>query len=217
MKVTAYYRISTNKQDEASQRQIVAEWIKSHPTNDLSELYDQASGAMPWQERALARALTEGKEGDTIVVSEISRIARSTVGVLTFLQAAAEKNMNVIAIKSGIAIDGSSASKIVVTVLAMAAEIDRDLLRERTKAALAARKARGMPVGRQSGALGKRNKLQGKETEIDGLMKAKVSKCAIARVLGVSRGTLDAFLELQQSTQATANTITEQLLEGKKQ
>ncbi|HEY6093814.1 MAG TPA: recombinase family protein [Gallionellaceae bacterium] len=192
MKTIAYLRVSTDKQDEASQREIISakcaspEWIS-----------DTASGAKPWQERAVAGALERCERGDKIMVSEISRIARSTVGVLTFLQAAAEKGVTVDAVKSGIMLDGSTASKIVVTVLAMAAEIERDLLRERTKAALDARKRNGLPVGRQPGAKGKRNKLDGRWQEIEPLINAKVAHTAIARVMKVSRQTLHTYLLLR--------------------
>lgn len=193
-KVVAYLRVSTDKQDEASQRQIIESKAGGQGIEWVS---DTASGAKPWQDRAIAGVLNRLARGDRIMVSEISRIARSTVGVLTFLQAAAEKGVTVDAVKSGILLDGSTASKIVVTVLAMAAEIERDLLRERTKAALDARKARGLPVGRQKGATGKRNKLDGRMNEIQPLLDAKVSKTAISRILQVSRQTLDTFLKGQ--------------------
>ena len=201
MKNYAYLRISTDKQDEASQRQI----IESRGIAGIEWVMDTASGAKPWQERAIAGILNRCASGDRIIVSEISRIARSTVGVLTFLQDAAGRGVTVDAVKSGITLDGSTASKIVVTVLAMAAEIERDLLRERTKAALDARKARGLPVGRQRGAGGKRNKLEGRMDEIQGLIASKVSMAAIARVLSVSRQTLYTFLSTQQKTGGQSN------------
>lgn len=207
MKTIAYLRISTDKQDEASQRKIISDYIASINLTVTAYASDQASGAQPWQQRAIAFALADASEGDAIIVSEISRIARSTVGVLTFLQAAAEKRVTVIAVKSGITLDGSTASKIVVTVLAMAAEIERDLLRERTKAALDARKARGLPVGRQAGATGKRNKLHGQEAKIAELEAAKVSQSAIARILNVSRGTLCTFLALRKEHEKTAEKL----------
>lgn len=195
-RIVAYLRVSTDKQDEASQRQIIGGKIGAKGAEWVS---DTASGAKPWQERAIAGVLERSIRGDRIIVSEISRIARSTVGVLTFLQAAAEKGVTVDAVKSGILLDGSTASKIVVTVLAMAAEIERDLLRERTKAALDARKARGLPVGRQAGATGKKNKLDGRMGEIQPLLDAKVSHTAIARVLKVSRQTLYTFLQEREA------------------
>lgn len=194
MKIIAYLRISTDKQDEASQRQIIVSGLPPGEYGSVAWLLDTASGGIPWQSRAIAGALDRLDTGDTIIVSEISRIARSTVGVLTFLQAAAERGISVIAVKSGIRLDGSTASKIVVTVLAMAAEIERDLLRERTSAALQARKARGLPIGRQAGATGKRNKLDGRLPEIEPLLAAGVARAAIARILGVSRQTLHTYL-----------------------
>jgi DNA invertase Pin-like site-specific DNA recombinase len=204
MKIIAYLRISTDKQDEASQRQIIADSLKNEPIALFEWLADTASGGTPWQSRSIAGALASLSAGDTLIVSEISRIARSTVGVLTFLQAAAEKSVTVVAVKSGIRLDGSTASKIVVTVLAMAAEIERDLLRERTKGALDARKARGLPVGRQTGALGKRNKLSGRMAEIEPLIRAGVARSAIARVLGVSRQTLHTYLAATTATDAAS-------------
>lgn len=201
MKIIAYLRISTDKQDEASQRQIIASAYPGASFQDIEWLADTASGGTPWQSRAIAGALDRLQENDTLIVSEISRIARSTIGVLSFLQAAAEKKINVIAVKSGIKLDGSTSSKIVVTVLAMAAEIERDLLRERTKAALQARKARGLPVGRQPGAMGKRNKLTGRMAEIEPLITAGVARAAIARVMGVSRQTLHTFLTMEEGAE----------------
>lgn len=196
--IFAYLRISTDKQDEASQRQIITAALAGSQPEPIEWLADTASGGTPWQSRAIAGILEKGTANDTIIVSEISRIARSTIGVLSFLQEAAAKKITVIAVKSGIKLDGSTASKIVVTVLAMAAEIERDLLRERTTAALQARKLRGLPIGRQPGALGKRNKLSAREAEIQPLLDAKIAHAAIARLLGVSRSTLHAFLELKR-------------------
>lgn len=194
MTIYAYLRCSTGQQDEASQRNIILTHYNFPLEPAIQWHSDKTSGGTPWQDRGLAHLLDIAKSHDTIIVSEISRIARSTVGVLTFLQQAAERGVTVIAVKTGITLDDSMQSKIVVTVLGLAAEIERDLLRARTKAALDARKARGLPVGRQLGATGKRNKLAGRESEIGPLLKAGVARTAIARLLGVSRQTLHTFL-----------------------
>jgi DNA invertase Pin-like site-specific DNA recombinase len=196
-KTTVYLRISTDKQDEASQMQIIKAKYPSADF-DFSWVSDTASGGTAWQSRAIAGVLEKSVKGDRIIVSEISRIARSTVGILSFLEAAAEKGVTVDAVNTGITLDGSLASTIVVTILAMVAQIERSLLKERTKAALDARKARGLPVGRQVGAVGKKNKLNGRMAEIQPLLDAKVSMTAIARVLKVSRQTLYTFLEEQE-------------------
>jgi len=194
-----YLRVSTDKQDETSQRQIIA---AKYPDNGGFEVMsDTASGGKPWQERALANMLEDSEAGDLIVVSEISRIARSTVGVLSFLEAATAKGVQVDAVNTGIKLDGSLSATIVVTIFAMVAQIERALLKERTKSALQARKANGLAVGRQAGATGKSNKLAGKYPEIQTMLGAGLKKKQIASVLSVSRQTLDTYINQQRSAQ----------------
>jgi len=211
MTTIAYMRISTDKQDEASQKSIIAGYSTKNAAPINTWLADTASGGTPWQSRAIAGALASLGSGDTLITSEISRIARSTVGVLTFLQEAATRGVTVVAVKSGIKLDGSISSKIVVTVLALAAEIERDLLRERTRGSMQARRDKGLRVGRQPGAKGKKNKLDGRMQEIQPMLDAKVSKAAIARILKVSRTTLDKFLN---SSSAETAGITKPLEHG---
>lgn len=193
MTTHAYLRVSTEAQDEASQRQIIAGWLATHPRHHPVYHTDKASGATRWQDRACASILADCKPGDMILVSEISRIARSVTGVLSFLERAAERGIHVVAVRSGIALDGSLPSKIVVTMLALAAEIERDLIRERTRAALAARRAAGVTLGRPRGSRGV-SKCLPHAADIARMMAAKVSQRAIARVIQVSPSTLAAYL-----------------------
>lgn len=193
MKTTAYLRISTAAQDEASQRSQLNAWAIATGTPIDFYATDTASGSAPWQNRKLAAVLEVSAPGDKIVVSEISRIARSTVGVLTFLQAAAAAKVTVIAVQNKLALDDSMHSKITVTVLALAAEIERDLLRSRTRAALDARRAAGQPLGRPHGSRST-SILEARRKDIAALLAAKVSKRAIARIMECSPSTLYAFL-----------------------
>lgn len=193
MTTRAYLRVSTDSQDEQSQRAILADWQQK--TGRIVDHYntDTASGAIPWERRSIAYLLASSQPGDCIIVSEISRIARSILGVLSFLQAAATAEVEVVAVRSGIALDNSLSSKIVVTVLALAAEVERDLIRERTKAALSARRAAGLPLGRPTGSRSV-SILHPKRNEIAKLLEAGVSKRAVARVLSCSPSTLYAYL-----------------------
>ena len=195
MTTYAHIRRSKDKQDEASQREKIRQWSAREQTKIDEWDSDAASGGVPWQDRGLGQLMARMQPGDMVVFSEISRIARSTVGVLSFLEEALKRDINIVAIDVGIRLDGSLAAQVVANAFAMAAQIERYLLRSRTKAALDARKLRGLPVGRQPGALGRKSKLDGKEQEIARLMQAKVPKAAIARTLSVARGTLDAFIE----------------------
>ena len=143
MKIHVYYRHSTTAQDRRSQEHQVSTWLAARSLKATATYEDTASGTTRWQDRALNTALSHADSGDTIIVSEISRIARSTIGVLTFLQAAAQAEITVVAVRNGLTLDSSLPSKITVTILALCAEIERDLLSERTKAALDARRLAG--------------------------------------------------------------------------
>jgi DNA invertase Pin-like site-specific DNA recombinase len=210
MTIRAYLRISTDKQDEQSQRAILTEWTARTGRQIDQHNSDTTSGSVPWEKRAIACLLAGSMPGDCIVVSEISRIARSILGVLSFLQAAAIAEVEIVAIRSGIALDSSLSSKIVVTILALAAEVERDLIRERTKAALAARKAAGLPLGRPRGSRSV-SIIAAKADDIARLLAAKVPKRAIARVLGCSPSTLYAYLRQDQC--ATGDLATMNLFE----
>lgn len=193
MRYHAYIRCSTADQDQASQRQQIAEWFGEKSVGPDSETIDTASGGTPWQKRKIAQVLYTSAPGDYIVVSEISRIARSTLGVLSFLQEAAGKGVSVVAVRSKLVLDDSLHSKITTTILALAAEIERDLLRERTKAALESRRQAGLPLGRPVGSRSG-SMLDSRRAEIEKCLKANVSKRSIARLMGCAPGTLYAFL-----------------------
>lgn len=96
-------------------------------------------------------------EGDNIVVSELSRLGRSMLGCMEMLSIASEKGINVYAVKGNWQLDRSIQSKIIAMAFSMAAEIERDLISQRAKEALRARKAAGKPLGRPLKAQGKAN------------------------------------------------------------
>ena len=205
-RIHAYLRVSTDRQQQTSQRQQLEQWAASSDNTIAVWWTDKESGATRWQDRQLADALRDAKPGDTIVVSEISRIARSTVGVLTFLQEAAQANVTVHAVQNRLTLDSSLPSKITVTVLALAAEIERDLCRARTKAALQTRKDKGLPIGRQPGTK-VRSKLDQRRTEIHELLSKRVSKRAIARILDCAPQSLYAWLKRDAPSTGDPNTL----------
>jgi DNA invertase Pin-like site-specific DNA recombinase len=84
-------------------------------------------------------------------------------------------------------------SKVMVTMLSLFAELERDLISQRTKRALEAKKAAGVRLGRPKGSTSK-SKLDGKEGLISDLLVKKVSISSIAKILEVSRGTVENFI-----------------------
>ena len=136
-------------------------------------------------------------EGDLLIVSELSRLGRSVGQVVAMVDTLIKNKVKFVAIKENINLNGDRnqdmQTKVMITMFSLFAEIERDLISERTKAGLAAARAKGVLLGRPNGSLGK-TKLDGKEDFIKHELKYGVAKSAIARKLAVSRGCLDNFI-----------------------
>jgi DNA invertase Pin-like site-specific DNA recombinase len=184
-----YLRVSTDHQDAENQKTGILAYLSERGMTHVMLHTDTASGATSWRDRALFGLLRETVPGDSIVVAEVSRIGRSTVDVLDFFREATALGIQTIVTKSGLVVGDDLQSKITTTVLALAAEIEREFLLARTAEGYARARAAGVRVGRPPGATS-RGKVAIKETEIAALLKAGVSNSAIARLLGVSRGTI---------------------------
>ncbi len=191
--VWKYLRVSTDEQDTQNQALCVADWCRKIERADFHEVCEEASTKRNWREREIRTVLDQCGPGDQIIVSEISRLARNTLECLEIFKEAADRGTTIVAVKNGLTMDGSMASKIVSIVIAMAAEIERDMIRARTTEALARRRKMGLPLGRPEGATSA-SKIDSKREQVATLMNANVSKSAIARLLNVSRGTLDRAL-----------------------
>lgn len=137
--------------------------------------------------------MEQANEGDTIIVSELSRLGRSMLECMEILSLATQKGIRVYAVKGNWQLGNSIQSKIVAMAFAIAAEIERDLISQRTTEALAARKQQGVTLGRPKG-VGK-SKLDVYQTEIIALLKNGTTKTWIARKYGTARRNLSHWMK----------------------
>jgi len=150
-KTVAYIRVSTDRQDVDNQRLEVHELVNGRGIGPVEFVDETVSGRQPWRERKLFGVIEGLSAGDNLVVAELSRLGRSMLEIMEILAGLATRKVHVFAAKGGWALDGSLQSKIVAMVLAMAAEIERDLISQRTRAALATKRAQGVRLGRPPG------------------------------------------------------------------
>lgn len=197
MTTFTYTRVSTNSQDKASQEIGIDNYMAKNAITTATSYNEKCSGKIPWRERLIAEVFIDGRAGDQLIVSEISRIGRSIADVLNFLEVATSYDLKVIAVKNNIVFDGSLNSKIFATVLGLAAEIERDFIRLRTIEGMANARARGSIIGRPRGQA-KTLKLDKTGEEIWKLHRAGVSKSAIARLLDVSRATVARWIKRKE-------------------
>ena len=137
--------------------------------------------------------------GDLLLVSEISRLGRSVGQIIQIVDDLIKYKINFIAIKENIRLNGKQdiQSKVMVTMFGLFAEIERDLISERTREGLVAARAKGKVLGRPKGSHGK-SILDGKEAEIKALLSKKVPKASVAKILEVSRSTLLHFIRSRE-------------------
>jgi DNA invertase Pin-like site-specific DNA recombinase len=195
MRVVAYLRVSKDSQDVKNQRLAILEFARREKmeVDDFVEI--TVSSRKSTKERKVDQLLEELDTGDTLIVSELSRMGRSVGEIITTVDTLVKKKIRFIAIKEGIRLNGSQdmQTKVMVTMFSLFAEIERDLISMRTKEGLAAAKASGKKLGRPKGVLGK-SKLDGREDEIKRLLALGVSKASIAKITGVDRSTLYNFI-----------------------
>lgn len=194
MAIYIYLRVSTDAQDAKNQLHGILEYCQSHGIEPNAVHEDTSSGRVDWRTRKIGELLSLADKGDVILVGEVSRLARSTLQVLEILQLAAERKVSIIVVKNGLKFDNSMQSKITATILGLAAEIERDFISMRTKEALAKLKSSGKILGRPVGAKAKSYKLDEQKSEIERYRKLGINSTSIAKLVGVSRPTLRAWL-----------------------
>lgn len=199
MAVVAYIRVSTDKQDQRNQRYEILEYAQTQKMSVDQFIEIEISSRKTRQQRRIDEILQALSSGDTLIVSELSRLGRSTGEVINIVNELIRKQVRFVAIKQNLSISNGHdmTSKIIVTLFSLMAELERDLISMRTKEALAAKKAQGKVLGRPKGSLGK-SKLDDRQAEIDHLLKHRVSLSAIARIMGVGRTTLHHFIKTRR-------------------
>lgn len=185
MKTYAYIRVSTDKQDANNQRLEILEYARRHDlkVNEFIEI--TISSRQTSKERRIDELVSRLQTGDTLIVSELSRLGRSTGDVINLIKELAARTIRVIAIKQNIDINGDRdmTSKIIVTIFSLLAELERDLISLRTKEALAGRKRKGVQLGKPKGTIQK-SKFDKDRQKIEELLGYGVSVRKIANVLG---------------------------------
>ena len=151
MKTTAYLRISTSDQDIDKNKADILKLANDKKFGYVEFVEEQISGTVSWKKRKIFPIIQNAKEGDVVIVSELSRLGRSMLEIMEILSIASEKKLSIYSVKGDWHLDSSIQSKIMAMVFAMASEIERELISVRTKEALRAKKAQGIKLGRPRG------------------------------------------------------------------
>lgn len=172
--IYAYIRTSTDKQNNANQRFEINNFCKREKIRIDKWVQETISSRKPLEHRKLGNLLLQLQAGDIIIASEISRLGRNLLQVMSILNYCLNNECQVWTIKDNYRLGADIQSKVLAFAFGLAAEIERNLISQRTKACLARLKAENKPVGRPKGRKNKRNKLVGKEKFIIDLLRLNI-------------------------------------------
>lgn len=189
-----YIRISTDKQTTENQRFEIQNFTEKRQMLIHEWVDETISSTKKLEIRKFGALLQRMQKGDVLVVSELSRLGRNLMQIMKILHDCMEKDVMVYTVKENYELGNNINSKVLAFAFGLSAEIERNLISQRTKEALARRKAEGQILGRPKGSKSQFRKLTGKEEDIKILMDKKISYSAIGRILGVHRFTVSSFV-----------------------
>ena len=191
----ALLRCSTDTQTDERQELLISQWALSNERKIDRWIRTTVSSRKSVKERNLD-FLQQLQAGDTLVCSDLSRVGRSVSELVRIVTDLNKANVNFISLKENIFFDGSDldiSSKTTLVIFSLLAEIERDLISQRTKDSLAAKKAAGVKLGRPKGS--RSSKLDPKREEIQNLISLGVSKASIAKIVGVTAPALHNWVK----------------------
>ena len=193
--IYGYIRVSSDKQTVENQRFEISNFCEKNSLTIDVWVEETISGMTKVENRKLGKLLKKMKKGDVLICSELSRLGRNLLMIMGVLNECMNRDIQVWTIKDNYRLGSDINSKVLAFAFGLAAEIERNLISQRTKEALARKKAEGVILGRPKGSKSAKTKLTGQEKQIKELLEKKVSYSAIGRILGVHRLTVSSFVK----------------------
>ena len=185
-KTVAYIRASTDKQDLNNQKLGILEYARQNNLTVDEFIEITVSSRKTSKQRRIDELLQKLADSDTLIVTELSRLGRSTSEVIALVNGLVQRNVRIIIIKQNLDISKyDMGSKIIVTLFSLFAELERDLVSLRTKEALAAKKVQGVKLGKPKGVI-QASKFDKDRERIEELLGLGLSVRKIASILGYS-------------------------------
>lgn len=183
-KIIAYIRTSTDKQELNNQKLAILEYAQKNNLKISEFIEVQISSRKTPKQRRIEDVLEKLSNSDTLIVTELSRLGRSTAEVIELFNALVKRNIRIIVIKQNLDVTKHDMnSKVIITLFALFADLERDLISVRTKDALAVKKSQGQILGKPIGTIQK-SKFDKDAEKIMELLKLGLSIRKIANFFG---------------------------------
>lgn len=194
MAVIGYIRVSSSKQTCDHQRYEITQFATQNHIKIDKWVMETISSRKPLNKRQLGQLLDELKDGDILISAEISRLGRSLLEVMRILESCLNKNCQVWTIKENYRLGNDIQSKVMAFAFGLSAEIERNLISQRTKASLESVRATGKRLGRPFSAQSKKLKLSRNTKKIKDWLDSGMTRYRIAKMMSVSPSTVAHFI-----------------------
>ena len=194
--IYGYIRVSSDKQTVENQRFEINKFCERNKLVIDGWIEETISGTKAYNKRELGKLLKRVQKDDLIICAELSRLGRNLFMIMEILNICMTKECRVWTIKDNYRLGDDIQSKVLAFAFGLSAEIERNLISQRTKEALARKKAEGVVLGRPKGKRTDptKHKLHKKKELIRGLLEEKVPRRQIAKICKVDRNTLSRFI-----------------------
>lgn len=189
--VYGYLRISSNGQSSEYQRNLLLNYSNNNKLGNIEFISDVMSGSKDWKSRKISQIIHNSQQGDILIVNEFSRLGRSLFDVLEIISLLKEKQISIHIVRDNMVVGDDINSKIMITMLSLVSEIERDLIKNRVKEGLDNAKRNGVKLGRKHGIY--KSKLDSYKSNIVELLNKKVSKSSISKILNINYQTLVSY------------------------
>jgi len=198
MGVYAYIRVSTDSQETENQRYEVLKYANEKKLGNVEMVEETISGKKSWKKRQLGNLVDKLQKGDILIITELSRLGRSMLEIMELLSILLRKGVELHVIKNRQILKDDLQSKVFAMAFSIAAEIERELISQRTREALQRRRAEGKPLGRPRGSYS--SKLDRYREQIEELLSKGVSISSIAKIIGVPYSTVYSYVQRRKES-----------------
>ena len=195
MAVIGYIRVSSKKQTCEHQHYEIEQYAQQNGIKIDRWVEETISSRKPLNKRKLGQVLNELQSGDILIAAEISRLGRSLLEVMRILETCLNKNCCVWTLKEHYRLGNDIQSKVMAFAFGLSAEIERNLISQRTKASLESIKATGKKIGRPFAAQSKKLKLSRNTKKVKHWLETGLTKYRIAKMMSVSPATVSNFIK----------------------
>lgn len=195
--VYGYIRVSSDKQTVENQRFEIDNFSRREGLRVDGWIEETISGTKAYDKRALGKLLSKVQKGDLIICAELSRLGRNLFMIMEILNICMTKECKVWTIKDNYRLGDDIQSKVLAFAFGLSAEIERNLISQRTKEALARLKSEGVVLGRPVGRTTSpdKHKLYKKRLLLAQLLDEGVSIRKTAAIVKADRNTVSRYIK----------------------